>query len=693
MRMELFGASMLVPVAAKEPRTEEPHDFSRSWKDTKFSGMDVDASMGGNFEPQGDYKKSPTDGSGLVRESVDGYGAVDDWDVGSKGSASEDLEFLRSYTASGIKFEEDLEEDSVPPPPSSPPPACLEETPIKPNKLSFADMVESVPLTGSSGSNSSTSVKKPKPFLKRGSRNWNRVSSVEKQKTKPKPSRQKTVEPLVEVKVPRRHSTSEVVKDPPTTVRIAPYKPMSVDRTSKKAISSEDIKVAEGHASLPTKNTDRGDFAEFFEHGRGTDRYNDDQSGENDEQSGEEDTTSIQPPVSSLVKNMFHTLEPRVIPTKAEDQVTPMVPEEKSNENAIRYEQMSARLLTEMDKFKEGNEQLAKSLKKLESDRAQISKERSQLEKDRREFDKKVQGFEKSSNDRLRRDQQQIQKERNTLERQREHIELLRATAKVERKDRSQVEVLENKISNLELGEKERTIKHKEALFSKSQRISDLEKEVKKLEEALKFTEERRLDAWAKQSKSEKLLYEMQVKFQSLEADYETLKREKKQVREDLPPENENSRNEINVSNPKVKKKKDKRTKRNIVDRDGTRVITFEDGTVKEIEKGGETTTTFPNGDVKKYIPTEDLEIYFFAETDTTRTRYADGMVLVEFPNKQVERTCPDGTCEVFYPDGTVKTTKLDKTEVTLFPDGTKVISTKDGKRKVIKPCAGTDTP
>lgn len=95
---------------------------------------------------------------------------------------------------------------------------------------------------------------------------------------------------------------------------------------------------------------------------------------------------------------------------------------------------------------------------------------------------------------------------------------------------------------------------------------------------------------------------------------------------------------------------------------DGTRVITFRNGTEKECAPGGVVTVWFNNGDVKQTwslpgggpgaLPLA-VESYLYADSHVVHSSYADGLQAYEFPTGQLELHRVDGWVEVVFPDGT----------------------------------------
>uniref|UniRef100_UPI00398EE012 centromere protein J-like n=1 Tax=Pristiophorus japonicus TaxID=55135 RepID=UPI00398EE012 len=113
----------------------------------------------------------------------------------------------------------------------------------------------------------------------------------------------------------------------------------------------------------------------------------------------------------------------------------------------------------------------------------------------------------------------------------------------------------------------------------------------------------------------------------------------------------------------------------------GNRIITFRNGTRKEVSADEQSVTiTFFNGDVKQFMPDQKV-IYYYADAKTTHTTYPNGMEMLQFPNNQIEKHYPDGKKEIVFPDQTVKHLFPDGHEQSIFPDGTIVNLQKNGDK------------
>uniref|UniRef100_A0AAY4BYB5 Centromere protein J n=2 Tax=Denticeps clupeoides TaxID=299321 RepID=A0AAY4BYB5_9TELE len=103
----------------------------------------------------------------------------------------------------------------------------------------------------------------------------------------------------------------------------------------------------------------------------------------------------------------------------------------------------------------------------------------------------------------------------------------------------------------------------------------------------------------------------------------------------------------------------------------GCRVITFRNGSKKEISADRKSVKiTFFNGDVKHLLP-DGRVVYYYCDTQTTHTTYPSGFEVLHFPNNQIEKHHPGGPREILFPDGTVRQLYPDGREETTFPDGT----------------------
>ncbi|XP_070589944.1 desmoplakin-like isoform X2 [Erythrolamprus reginae] len=116
---------------------------------------------------------------------------------------------------------------------------------------------------------------------------------------------------------------------------------------------------------------------------------------------------------------------------------------------------------------------------------------------------------------------------------------------------------------------------------------------------------------------------------------------------------------------------------------DGRRITTYPNGTKMEISTDKKTATvTFYNGDIKKILADQTV-IYYYADAQTSRTIYPDGLEVLQFPNDQIEKYHPDGTEEIIFSNQTVKRRYGGGFEETIFPDGTVVKVEKNGDKTI----------
>jgi hypothetical protein len=87
---------------------------------------------------------------------------------------------------------------------------------------------------------------------------------------------------------------------------------------------------------------------------------------------------------------------------------------------------------------------------------------------------------------------------------------------------------------------------------------------------------------------------------------------------------------------------------------DGTRLVSYRNGTTKEVRPGGDTSIRFANGDTKR-IGKDGVTQYYYAQAQTTHTTLSDGTERYEFPSGQTETHFGDGRKEILFPDRTRK--------------------------------------
>ncbi|KAI3356056.1 hypothetical protein L3Q82_017325 [Scortum barcoo] len=115
----------------------------------------------------------------------------------------------------------------------------------------------------------------------------------------------------------------------------------------------------------------------------------------------------------------------------------------------------------------------------------------------------------------------------------------------------------------------------------------------------------------------------------------------------------------------------------------GDRLISFPNGTKKEVSADGLTVkVTFFNGDTKQ-ITADQRVIYYYSDAQTTHITYPDGVEVLHFSNNQTEKHFPDGRKEITFPDQTVKNLFPDGREESVLTDGTIIQVNADGTKEI----------
>lgn len=115
----------------------------------------------------------------------------------------------------------------------------------------------------------------------------------------------------------------------------------------------------------------------------------------------------------------------------------------------------------------------------------------------------------------------------------------------------------------------------------------------------------------------------------------------------------------------------------------GDRLISFPNGTKKEVSADGLTVkVTFFNGDTKE-ITADQRVIYYYSEAQTTHITYPDGVEVLHFSNNQTEKHFPDGRKEITFPDQTVKNLFPNGREESVLTDGTIIQVNADGTKEI----------
>nr|KAJ3419257.1 Bax inhibitor 1 [Polyrhizophydium stewartii] len=101
----------------------------------------------------------------------------------------------------------------------------------------------------------------------------------------------------------------------------------------------------------------------------------------------------------------------------------------------------------------------------------------------------------------------------------------------------------------------------------------------------------------------------------------------------------------------------------------GTRLVWYSNGTIRQLRFDGIEVEHFANGDYRTTHPDGHM-VYWFEQSRTLQTVRPDGVDILQFEDGQVETRFPDGTLEVVFQDQTVKTVFPNGDERVVFPDG-----------------------
>ena len=113
--------------------------------------------------------------------------------------------------------------------------------------------------------------------------------------------------------------------------------------------------------------------------------------------------------------------------------------------------------------------------------------------------------------------------------------------------------------------------------------------------------------------------------------------------------------------------------------------IVFKNGTRSEIYPNGYKVLYYPNGDIKQEHP-DGMSIYFFANEQTTKTMFKNGVQVIKFSSGQTEKIFPDGTQEIKFPDGTLRCIFPSGESSTVYPNKTIEKQDKNGIKTIIHP-------
>lgn len=77
------------------------------------------------------------------------------------------------------------------------------------------------------------------------------------------------------------------------------------------------------------------------------------------------------------------------------------------------------------------------------------------------------------------------------------------------------------------------------------------------------------------------------------------------------------------------------------------------------------------------------IVVYYYQKAQTVHTTFPDGLEVYEFPNGQMEQHFPNGEKLIMFADGTTKTIYNSGVQESVFPDGIVVTERPDGQKEV----------
>ena len=344
-------------------------------------------------------------------------------------------------------------------------------------------------------------------------------------------------------------------------------------------------------------------------------------------------------------------------------------------------------------------EEMQAEIKHFQEESAKLSavrkQEENQLQVLKQEFDE----FQQQKEDELERLSEFKKSEIKKLKKDRKLFEEHAAAAKAlpNKKDRDYIQELEGKIEEMQ-----NEFKLKEQRFSAvSSRLrsqvetaveenDNLKEKVKKLEATVRKFETEKESRKSKKSQAawkaiNKIVDAIPVNNENSNIDNyiesHTQPTEPQQpaamplpMRSPLSSRNDNNFNssDVTVHEGKIERRK----------KDGSLEISFQNGTKKLVFPDGTTQIKFTNGDIKTVFA-DGIVKYHYTVSGTWHTTHPNGMQVIEFSNKQIERHFPDGSKHITFEDGSSKMIKLSGSEETIFPDGTVMILSPSGDKTI----------
>ncbi|DBA05157.1 TPA: hypothetical protein N0F65_005007 [Lagenidium giganteum] len=383
--------------------------------------------------------------------------------------------------------------------------------------------------------------------------------------------------------------------------------------------------------------------------------------------------------------------------------------------------------------------ELEEEVRFYKAETLQLQKKKDHYEQEARKLNKERDEFAQWMNAQRQlieaewaKERQKMKKEHQMMERQWK-IRSNASAAQLDRKARSEIEVLKAQLVKIQVEEQAKAHKLKTTAEVLRQRIAELEGKNRELTEEVRFMERDRLEQWEKLEvlKKEKRAMELKLADMSSQdrlvetlADVQAVRNAAESVmstwsqtkvtetsdatdgynpdRYAQPgkPSQQPTEEEVVTRVPVPTHSDDDAEtkpavpsivneishaggKREVIYDNGAKTIYFSDGNVKEISADGHTIIKFTNGDRKEFFPDTGISVYYYSEAQTKLTTYPDKTKVYEFPNDQVEKSYADGRTEILFADGIQKIVHPNGDEVSTFPDGTMMLEQRDGLREV----------
>eukprot|EP00111_Clytia_hemisphaerica_P017199 TCONS_00050903-protein len=390
------------------------------------------------------------------------------------------------------------------------------------------------------------------------------------------------------------------------------------------------------------------------------------------------------------------TVEPPSLLTQTVDIPT------SSISNTVK--QKLAELEKEIKTFRMENDKLAKLREQRETEVSKLHKEIESFQRERKAETERFESYQTEETKKLRAEKRAFEKFQKA------------AKAFPNKQEREETKELKQELERLKDELKTREARWNNASIRFRTRITDLEEENGELKKEIKIFEEQRIERWKNnhnnnkkpprvQSPTDKALDKRESIFQDpssigvemnerlsfspLSAPLSTQPQMQPTLPQTKPQSLQQRNHESNetqnaLTSGAMQHLKDGKTE--VLHADGSKLITFPNGTKKTISADGKTISIcFFNGDIKRLHPDQRV-VYYYAETQTTHTTFKDGLEVLEFSNKQIEKRHTDGRTEIIFPDQTVKYVNPDGSEETVFVDGMVQNVDKTGVRTVLYP-------